>query len=231
MVAGLAGARAGNGIGGSGICARCSVMPVRVIGRDGRGGADDVAAGLRWAVDHGAHVVNFSFVLSAPDAAVEEAIRYAQARGAVVVSAAGNNAETSPVFPAAAPGVVSVAATDESNAPYAWSGRGAWVRVAAPGCAPATVAGGSYATICGTSAATAVVSGVVALALSARPGAGAAQAVRAVEAAAAPIGEAVATGRVDAAAAVSLLAPPAPRGAPAEAARVSGRPLLVLETP
>ena len=227
MVAGVIAARAGNGIGTAGLCGRCSVMPVKVIGADGRGSGADVAEGVRWAVDHGARVVNFSFVLNAPDAAVADAIRYAQAQGVVVVGAAGNSAETSPVFPAAEPGVVSVAATDEGNAPYAWSGRGSWVRVAAPGCAPAPVAGGSYATVCGTSAATAVVSGLVALGLSARPGAGAGEVVRALEGGAVPIGDAVATGRVDAGRTVDLLAPAAP--AAAVQARQPGRPLLAFD--
>ena len=220
MVAGLVAARAGNGIGGAGICARCSILPVKVIGPDGRGSSTDVAAGLRWAVDRGARVVNLSFVLSAPDPAVSDAIRYARERGVVVVGAAGNAAERAPVFPAAEPGVVSVAATDEADAPYPWSGQGPWVRVAAPGCAPTTVAGGSFAPLCGTSAATAVVSGLVALALSARPGADAATAVSALEAGATPIGDAVAAGRVDAAATVTLLAPPPPPAAPAARAPV-----------
>jgi subtilisin family serine protease len=225
QVAGIVAARAGNGIGAAGICGRCSVMPVKVIAADGTGTSDDVAAGMRWAVDHGARVVNLSFVLNAPDPGVADAIRYAQEHGVVVVGAAGNGGATSPVFPAAETGVVSVAATDEANAPYAWSGRGPWVRVAAPGCAPATVAGGSYANLCGTSAATAVVSGLAGLALSARPGVTAAEAVQALEAGALPVGDVVAAGRVDAAATVSLLAPaaaPAPPAIP----RPQGRPLL-----
>jgi subtilisin family serine protease len=226
QVAGIVAARAGNGIGAAGICGRCSVMPVKVIAADGTGTSDDVAAGLRWAVDHGARVVNLSFVLSAPDANVVDAIRYAQEHGVVVVGAAGNDGATSPVFPAAEAGVVSVAATDEGNAPYAWSGRGPWVRVAAPGCAPATVAGGSYANLCGTSAATAVVSGLAALALSARPGVTAAEAVQALEAGAVPVGDTVATGRVDAAATVGLLAP-AVAPAPATTPRPQGRPPIL----
>jgi subtilisin family serine protease len=210
MVAGLVAARAGNGLGAAGICARCSIMPVKVIGADGVGSSGDIAAGLRWAVDHGADVVNMSFVLSATDGAVTEAIRYARERGVVVVAAAGNSAATSPVFPAAEPGVLSVAATNEADVPYAWTGRGPWVRVAAPGCAPTTTLGGSFASLCGTSAATAVVSGLAGLGLSARPGAAGGEVERAIEAGARAIGDVVAAGRVDAAATVDLLAPAPP---------------------
>jgi subtilisin family serine protease len=226
MVAGLVAARGGNGIGAAGVCRRCSIMPVKVIGADGRGDAATVAAGLRWATDHGARVINMSFVLDGSDAAVADAIRYARERGVVVVAAAGNSAATTPVFPAAEPGVVGVAAIDESNAPYAWTGRGGWVRVAAPGCGPTTTLGGSFASLCGTSAATAVVSGLAGLALSARPGSGGAEIERALEAGAVAIGDVVATGRVDAAATVGLLAPAA-APAPPDHRHGGGRPILL----
>jgi subtilisin family serine protease len=229
MVAGLVAARGGNGIGAAGICRRCSIMPVKVIGADGRGDSANVAAGLRWATDHGARVINMSFVLDAPDAAVADAIRYAREHGVVVVSAAGNSAATTPVFPAAEPGVVGVAATDEANAPYSWSGRGAWVRVAAPGCGPTTTVGGSFASLCGTSAATAIVSGLAGLAISARPSSSGAEIEHALEQGALSIGDVVASGRIDAAATVGLLAPAAPTGPRADLGQSGGRPVLVFD--
>jgi subtilisin family serine protease len=209
-VAGAIAARGDNGTGVAGVCWRCSIMPVRVIAADGHGTAADIAEGIRYATEHGARVVNLSFVLSAPDEAVADAIREARAHGVLVVAAAGNNAESDPVFPAAEPGVVSVGATDETDAAFAWSGHGPWVRVAAPGCVVTTATGAGYSTFCGTSAATAVVSGLAALAVSASPGASPDTIAATLEATAVPVGTAVASGRVDAAGALAALAPPAP---------------------
>jgi subtilisin family serine protease len=206
LVAGVIAARGDNGTGATGICWTCSIMPVKVVGSDGRGSAAAIAAGIRWAVDHGAHVINLSLVLSGPDGEVADAVRYALDRGLVVVSAAGNTASTSPVYPAAESGVVGVAAVDQLNVPFSWTGRGAWVRVAAPGCALTTAVDGSYPTFCGTSAATAVVSGLAALALSARPELTGVDVARALESGALPLGELVATGRVDAASTLGLVA-------------------------
>ncbi len=59
-VAGAAAARANNGFGGVGACFRCSVMPLRVLGRDGIAFNTNTAAAIDYAVDHGAAVVNAS---------------------------------------------------------------------------------------------------------------------------------------------------------------------------
>jgi subtilisin family serine protease len=206
LVAGVIGARGDNGTGATGICWTCSIMPVKVVGSDGRGDAATIATGIRWATDHGADVINLSLVLSGSDAGVADAVRYALERGVVVVSAAGNDSSLQPVFPAAEPGVLGVAAVDELNAPYAWTGRGSWVRVAAPGCVLSTAADGSYPTFCGTSAATAVVSGLAALALSTRPGLNGADVTGALESGVVPLDGLVATGRVDAASTLGLVA-------------------------
>ena len=54
MVAGLINAPANNGIGITGWCGSCAVMPVKVLDGRGHGSSDDIAAGIVWAVDHGA---------------------------------------------------------------------------------------------------------------------------------------------------------------------------------
>ena len=132
MVAGIVAARANNGLGGVGACSSCSLMPVKVIGGNGAGSAADIAEGIRWAADHGASVINMSFVLSGPDDGVAQAIAFAQERGAVVVAAAGNAGTADTTFPSSHPGVLSVAGTDSSDARYDWSSFGGWVHVAAP---------------------------------------------------------------------------------------------------
>jgi thermitase len=196
-VAGVIAARSDNGLGVTGACWRCSLMPVRVIDAEGVGTAADIAEGIRWAADHGADVVNLSFVLSGPDAGVAAAIDHARARGALVVAAAGNTGTAGPTFPASHPGVVAVTAADEHDRRYPWATYGAWTSVAAPGCSQTIYPGGKYGEFCGTSAAAALLSGVVALVRSAAPGAGAEVVFSALASNAVAVGEWVAAGRVD----------------------------------
>src|SRR5207249_216773 len=59
-VAGIAAALTNNGIGVAGTAPDAKIMPVRVLDSTGSGSTDDVAAGIRWAADHGAQVINLS---------------------------------------------------------------------------------------------------------------------------------------------------------------------------
>jgi thermitase len=220
MVAGIVAARANNGLGGVGACSSCSLMAVKVIGANGSGSAADIADGIRWAADHGASVINMSFVLSGPDDGVAQAIAFAQERGVLVVAAAGNAGTADITFPAAHSGVLSVAGTDPSDARYDWSSFGGWVRLAAPGCSVTTAAGGGYGDFCGTSSATALVSGVAGLVRSFAPSLTANALEQTLSANALRVGDFVSAGRVDVGAAVGSLraervtasAPPASAG-------------------
>jgi serine protease len=98
-VAGIAAAITGNGVGIAGVAPDASILPVKVLTDDG-GSFEEVGAGIRWATDHGADVINLSLgaipgvqalALTglAPDA--RAAIDYAYAHGVVVVAAAGND--------------------------------------------------------------------------------------------------------------------------------------------
>jgi subtilisin family serine protease len=197
MVAGVIAARPNNGVGGAGICWSCQVMPVKVLGANGSGTAASIASGIRFAADHGADVISMSFVLSGPDAGVESALAYAHARGVLLIAAAGNNGGDTPTYPAAYPGVVSVAAVDPSGVLFPWSTHGSWVTLAAPGCSYTTAPGSAFVTFCGTSAAAPLVAGLAGLALSAGAGS-AAQVEAALEQTATPLPGAVGSGRVDA---------------------------------
>ncbi|MGB2953668.1 MAG: S8 family peptidase [Gaiellaceae bacterium] len=197
-VAGLVAARANNGIGVAGLCPQCSVMPVKVIGSDGTGLTSTVAEGMTWAVDHGARVINVSLGGTDSSDVLGRAVQYAQDHGVLVVAAAGNNGSSTPFYPAAYPGVLSVAGSDENDQLYSWSDSGSWVDVAAPGCDMATLRGGGFGNFCGTSASTPVVSGLAGLAFSFAPTATAAAVAHAIESTA--VAESgVAFGRVDAA--------------------------------
>ncbi len=163
MVAGVIAARSNNELGVTSACWHCSLMPVKVIGADGTGNAGAVAEGIVWAAEHGAHVINLSFTMNGPDDGVAAAIELARSRGVVIVAAAGNNGTADPTYPAAYPGVLSVAGTDPTDGRYGWSSYGSWVRLAAPGCNLTTAPGATYGEFCGTSSATAFVSGFAGL--------------------------------------------------------------------
>jgi len=205
LVAGVIAARSNNGIGGAGACSQCSVMPVKVIGPKGSGTAADIAEGIVWAADHGAGVINLSFVMSGPDSGVAAALEHARSKGVLIVAAAGNRGTADVTFPAGEPGVVGVTGTNELDSRYEWASYGSWVTLAAPGCSPSTQAGGGYADFCGTSSAAAFASGIAALARSAAREAPVEQVVAAMSASAVRVGDFVAAGRVDAAATTTVL--------------------------
>ncbi|HEY8776775.1 MAG TPA: S8 family serine peptidase [Gaiellaceae bacterium] len=162
-----------------------------------------------WATDHGARVINLS--LGGPGSSVElsNALAYAGSKGVIVVAAAGNAGVTTQFFPAADVHAISVAATTVADRRYSWSNFGSWVRLAAPGCNIAPILGGGYGTFCGTSSATPVVAGLVALELSAQPAATAREAEDALARAAVPLPGFVQYGRIDAGRTLALLHPAA----------------------
>jgi subtilisin family serine protease len=158
-------------------------------------------------------VLNLSLGSPVDDPTLTVATQYAWMHGVLVVAAAGNESALAPDYPAVLPNVLSVAASDENDRLYAFSNSGA--RVAAPGENSTTGPGNSYVSFLGTSSAAPVVSGIAALAFSLVPGATPGQVEQAIEASAVPI-PGVASGRVDAYAALHTLAPtPAPSGTPA----------------
>ena len=215
-VAGVIAARTNNDQGIAGICWTCSVLSIKVLGADGTGDTALVATGIVRAADAGARVISMSLGGPADDQTLDAAVAYALGKGAIVVAAAGNNGASAPFYPAAIPGVVSVAATDATDHLYSWSNFGSWAQVAAPGCNAAPSTQGDYVMFCGTSSATPVVAGLLALLVSEQPAASSDAVVRALEQTAVPIGDSVRFGRVDAEAALASLAPPSSAAAPAE---------------
>jgi subtilisin family serine protease len=141
-------------------------MPVKVLDARGVGLDSVIAAGIVWATDHGARVINLSLGGPGTTQVLAEAVAYATAKGALVVAAAGNSGNSVPFYPAADANALSVAGTTRTDKPYEWTNRGAWVDVAAPGCNPTVDRGDRYVVFCGTSAATPLVAGLAALALS-----------------------------------------------------------------
>ena len=108
-------------------------MPLKVLDRNGAGSWGGIAAAIRWAADHGAHVINMSLGGGMPSQTVRRAIDYAHRKGVVVVAAAGNSSRPRVEYPAAHRHVIAVGSVryDETLAFYSCYGRG--LDVVAPG--------------------------------------------------------------------------------------------------
>ena len=168
----LVAAAAGDAGGGTaGMCWSCQVLPVKVLDSDGVGSMFDVAAGIVWAADHGADVINLSLGGRFSDPAVTDALNYAYARDVVVVASAGNDGKSEQSYPAAEAGVISVAGiVNGQRNLHPLSRRGpTWVDVAAPWCNWVVMGSPDY--FCGTSSSAPLVTGTAALLRTIRPAA------------------------------------------------------------
>jgi len=186
MVSGIAAAVSGNGRGVAGVAPDARLAVAKVLAANGEGRVEDIVAGIRWAVDQGARVVNLSLgdphflVTSLLGTPLRDGIEYAWSRGAVPVLASGNYntgvAELGSQNYGSLNAVV-VGATDRTGAVASYSsaiGNAKWGAVA-PGGSGATGAdnnvistypGGEYAATAGTSMAAPHVSGALAVLLS-----------------------------------------------------------------
>jgi serine protease len=138
FVAAMIGEATNNGIGLTGLAYGAAIMPVRVLNAAGQGDATTIAKGIRYAVKHGAHVINMSleFGIGVTTSAIPEivsAIRYAHSHDVVVVAAAGNDGDTQLAYPAGAPDVISVGATTKDRCLASYSNDGPQLDLVAPG--------------------------------------------------------------------------------------------------
>lgn len=204
-VAGVIAARANNAMGGAGVCWKCAILPIKVMGANGNGDLATVAAGIIRAVDMGARVVDLSLGGPAGEPALQQAVGYAASKGVLITAAAGNSGLPTPFYPANYPGVLSVGGSDARDGLYSWSEHGPWVRVSAPGCNVAPLLHGGYGEFCGTSSATPLVAGLAGYLLSVRPTATPQRLIGAMEKTARRIRTGVQFGRINAAAALAAL--------------------------
>jgi subtilisin family serine protease len=181
-VSGILGAMRDNGVGMDGVADNVRIMTIRAV-PDGDEHDKDVALAIRYAVDNGAKVINMSFGkgFSPEKQWVDEAVKYAESKGVLLVHAAGNSAkniDTARNFPSAvfldktkAPNYISVGASGDPRAGGLVAGFSNYgknnVDVFAPGVRIySTVPGGNtYQNLQGTSMASPVVAGLAAFLL------------------------------------------------------------------
>lgn len=155
---------------------------------------DQIAQAIRWSVDNGATVINMSLTRNSLEwpRSWDDAFLYAFDHDVVIVAAAGNRGTGTEEVgaPATIPGVLTVAGLDANGeASYDASSQGITIGVAAPGEQLVGVAAsGQYMTWSGSSGATPLVSGLVALVRASHPGLNAANVIQRVLATATPVG-------------------------------------------
>ncbi len=168
-VSGIAAAVFDNGFGIAGVAPDARIMPVRVLGKHGCGNLDDVDAGIRWAADRGAHVINLSLsdnvvFRNVLGGSIESAVEYAWGKGVIAVVAGGNDT----LFPSGyrMTNALIVAATDRNDAKASFSngvGDAKW-GISAPGVSIlSTLPGNRFASLSGTSMAAPHVAGAAAV--------------------------------------------------------------------
>lgn len=179
-VAGIIGATAKAGAGAAGVAPNICIMAVRYYSDTATGAQNlnNTVKAINYAIDNGAHIINYSGGGAEFSAAELKAIKRAEAAGILFVAAAGNEYQNTDeagnsYYPAAygLSNIVAVAATNIRNQLLPSSNWGKkHVHVAAPGeNIFSTLPKGRYGYLTGTSQATAFVSGLAALIMSENP--------------------------------------------------------------
>lgn len=164
-----------------GLAGECGMLPVRVLGAAqiagkeepiGIGALSDIDAGMKTAIDLGAHVINMSF--GTPEGALDEhdpvphedVVRYGLARGCIMIAASGNSGKEERFSPASLDGVIAVGSIDAQGRPSSFSTTGGHVALCAPGERVVSAGLQDYQMVTGTSFAAPFVAATAALLVS-----------------------------------------------------------------
>ena len=174
-VAGTIAQYTNNKYGAAGIAPEATILPIKVLSKQGFGQSEWIASGIDEAVDQGASIINLSLGGS-HSKIIEIAVHKAMRKGVIIVAAAGNSGKEGVSSPASITGVLAVSATNEADelAPYSTFGKE--VFISAPGGDKRTLNGGiiqetisgensDFLEFQGTSMATPHVSGAIAVLL------------------------------------------------------------------
>jgi hypothetical protein len=163
-----------------GVSPTSPIMPVRVFNRLGESSIQAVVAGINWAVENGAAVVNISGATAQEDAsaadiaALTKAISSAFNRGVLVVAAAGNDGTAKLTLPATLPHVMAVGASNLVDGRATFSNTGPWIDLVSPATSlvapmPAAYCASGYGVANGTSFAAPAAAGAAALLAQLKP--------------------------------------------------------------
>lgn len=133
LIAGVLAGMLIDGGGVIGVAPEATIMPVKVMRADGSGSDYNTARGIRWAVDHGAQVINLSVGGQRAGDVLAQAVQYAAAKDCVVVAAAGNDNAPEVEYPAYYSDCIAVGATDFAGIRAPYSNRGRKLELMAPG--------------------------------------------------------------------------------------------------
>jgi subtilisin len=154
-----------------GVAPQAIIHPVKAFDQQGSAFVSDIISGIDWCVRNNLHIINMSFGMKTYSKALKAAIHNAYRAGTVIVASSGNEGKKAAVdYPARFPETISVGATTKGSQIAAFSNRGRYIDIYAPGDKIySTWPGGRYYELSGTSMATSHVSGVIALMLSSKP--------------------------------------------------------------
>lgn len=123
-VAGIIAANIDNGLGIAGFAPNAAILPIRVLGPNGSGSMADVAAGIVYAADNGADIINLSLGSFVGSQVEKDAVDYAVGKGVTVIASAGNSGGALPGYPARYENVVAVGAVDPDGSRSSFSNKG-----------------------------------------------------------------------------------------------------------
>lgn len=174
FVTSILAANADNAFGLAGIDHACTLLPVKVLNRRNQGTLFDLAQGLAFAADAGADVISMSLINYGNSSTLRVALRSARDAGCILVACAGNGGigDADVSQPGSSLLTISVGATTRDDERASFSGTGSRLDLVAPGLEVPALQRGmveDWVPFSGCSAATPVVSGIVALALSIDP--------------------------------------------------------------
>ncbi|WP_026827372.1 S8 family peptidase [Exiguobacterium artemiae] len=169
-VAGIIAAGSDNTYGMTGISAKASIIPIKILDESGAGYTSDLVSGINHAVKKGAKVINLSLGGYASSKSVESALAYAKSKNVLVVAASGNEAKKALSYPARSKYVLSVGATGRTDKRASFSNYGTGLDLVAPGVSiPSYLADGELAFASGTSMAAPHVAAVASVLYSLKP--------------------------------------------------------------
>lgn len=156
-----------NHVGMVGVAPEVEIYSAKVLGDTGTGGFDSIIRGIQWAITKNVDVISMSLGTSSrPPEMLHTVIKAAKAQGIILVAATGNE-NGAVCWPAMYDEVIAVSAVDENLNRASFSNYGIKNEISAPGVnIVSTYKNGTYARLSGTSMATPLIAGSIALIIS-----------------------------------------------------------------